>query len=1094
MAGASVVAGGERASTVRPLKTIPLTSLHPIERESDVDKVKDDESDAKEHGADEKGEVDEWKEHVEDLSRRVAQYFEDEHEKCAVSPPSVKAPQQPTREAWEQHQITHTFYQSWCPHCVAARLVRRNHPRKGRAAHIVPDIDGNAKGPIKTTIDYMYVHDRKSQSGETSWNPPYLIAVEHKHGRCWAYRVSNKGAYGAAHWLPKRMVQDWENSGFKDVRVQLKSDQEPSIVELESALQPTWPGVLIQVNSPVGESESNGRVENTIRRIQGKVRVLRHQMETNMKVKIPNESPIISWKVRWAAELLSQHSPGEDGRTPFERIRGERCVAPVILFGEQVQYLPMKTVHKSKGEAAKKSGVWFGNNERTEESIVGIPQGGVKCGTYSRMDSDNRWNPDVILSMRGTPSEPAPGRMDSRIPVSIDEHGIELGHDDAKAPDRDDVHDEVPGFVRKIGQDRLHVSRKAISRYGPTDGCAACTAISLRGHLPGKLGHNHSDDCRKRIIEEMEKDQQHRELAHKHGQGNGAQDLEVMSENQTQELLGHLRKAIEWVDNKFRKVDNSITNQLNKTMMGMLIDEIQVVEVYSPSRVAKMASDMGLRAGWSLDLTTQDTDGRYRDFNDPEMRNRAARKVLQDRPVFLIGSPMCTVYSTMNYINHARMPKEVVQQRFERARTHIEICVKLYNLQWTAGGYLIHEHPESASSWQERCIQRMLSKEGVMKVTADQCRYGLTSRDTNRVGPARKSTSFMTNSPCKLARLKKRCPNRNGVKVHDHVVLQAGRTRAAQIYPPGLCRAICSGLKEQISVDRQGQFLLMEMDNAPENAKSLMNMAEKIEKKCETVEEHDEGVMEEAWDDVSGRALDPEQVKKARKEEIEYVHKMGLYVKVPINECHNKTGKPQIIVRWIDINKGDTEHPNYRSRLVAREINIHKRDDLFAATPPLEALKTILSMTATANKGEIVMVDDISRAYFHARAERDVYVQFPEEDKGKGDERLRGKLQHSMHGTRDVAKNWFHECSQQLLKIGFQHGSSISVCVPPQGSRDSHFCTRRRLREYGVANGIDLATRAIGTQVSSEDADARARERAHEGNKSLEQDQFMERP
>ena len=144
--------------------------------------------------------------------------------------------------------------------------MRRNHPRKGRAAHIVRDIDGNAKGPIEIFIDHMYLNDRKSQSGETSWNTPYLIAVEHKHGRCWAYQVSSKGAHGAAHWLPKRMVQDWENSGFKDVRIQLKSDQEPSIVELQSALQSTWPGVLIPVNSPVGESESNGRVENTIRR------------------------------------------------------------------------------------------------------------------------------------------------------------------------------------------------------------------------------------------------------------------------------------------------------------------------------------------------------------------------------------------------------------------------------------------------------------------------------------------------------------------------------------------------------------------------------------------------------------------------------------------------------------------------------------------------------------------------------------------------------------------------------------------------------------------------------------------------------------
>ena len=97
---------------------------------------------------------------------------------------------------------------------------------------------------------------------------------------------------------------------------------------------------------------------------------------------------------------------------------------------------------------------------------------------------------------------------------------------------------------------------------------------------------------------------------------------------------------------------------------------------------------------------------------------------------------------------------------------------------------------------------------------------------------------------------------------------------------------------------------------------------------------------------------------------------MNLYTKVPIQQCYERTGKAPISTRWIDINKGDQENPNYRSRLVAREINTYKRDDLFAATPPLEALKLIMSMTATANHGEIIMVNDISRAFFHAKAKR----------------------------------------------------------------------------------------------------------------------------
>ena len=51
------------------------------------------------------------------------------------------------------------------------------------------------------------------------------------------------------------------------------------------------------------------------------------------------------------------------------------------------------------------------------------------------------------------------------------------------------------------------------------------------------------------------------------------------------------------------------------------------------------------------------------------------------------------------------------------------------------------------------------------------------------------------------------------------------------------------------------------------------------------------------------------------------------------------SGKQPIGVRWIDINKGDEVNPEYRSRLVAQEIKRDHSLELFAATPPLEALK-----------------------------------------------------------------------------------------------------------------------------------------------------------
>ena len=87
-----------------------------------------------------------------------------------------------------------------------------------------------------------------------------------------------------------------------------------------------------------------------------------------------------------------------------------------------------------------------------------------------------------------------------------------------------------------------------------------------------------------------------------------------------------------------------------------------------------------------------------------------------------------------------------------------------------------------------------------------------------------------------------------------------------------------------------------------------MKEADELKEKYQTVEEEDD-YDEEAWDDVSGAPLEPQEVRKAIREEIEYVHTMRLYEKVPISEAYQQTGKAPISVRWIDINKGDKELP-----------------------------------------------------------------------------------------------------------------------------------------------------------------------------------------
>ena len=95
-----------------------------------------------------------------------------------------------------------------------------------------------------------------------------------------------------------------------------------------------------------------------------------------------------------------------------------------------------------------------------------------------------------------------------------------------------------------------------------------------------------------------------------------------------------------------------------------------VAEIYSPPRVtaaAKLLPELRLIPGFALDLTTEDSDGRKWDFDEKEMRDRAKQRLADEQPMLLVGSPMCTAFSTWQRINDKlRDPVTVAAERREQ--------------------------------------------------------------------------------------------------------------------------------------------------------------------------------------------------------------------------------------------------------------------------------------------------------------------------------------------------------------------------------------------------------------------------------------------
>lgn len=105
---------------------------------------------------------------------------------------------------------------------------------------------------------------------------------------------------------------------------------------------------------------------------------------------------------------------------------------------------------------------------------------------------------------------------------------------------------------------------------------------------------------------------------------------------------------------------------LNNIQVGFanaVHEDIDIAEVYSAPRAAKACEKFGLKVGWSLDICTKDEDGRPWDFTQVEMRNRAARKLIENKPLLLIGSPPCTEWSIPMNLNWDKMDPDIVAER-----------------------------------------------------------------------------------------------------------------------------------------------------------------------------------------------------------------------------------------------------------------------------------------------------------------------------------------------------------------------------------------------------------------------------------------------
>ena len=406
--------------------------------------------------------------------------------------------------------------------------------------------------------------------------------------------------------------------------------------------------------------------------------------------------------------------------------------------------------------------------------------------------------------------------------------------------------------------------------------------------------------------------------------------------------------------------------------------------VLNAVNLAPASKNMNTRSQEVLDLTRRRADGDHWDFALGAHRSDAIEEMRRLQPLLVIGTSR---HGTKMAADEAYSfnAGDALKRRGVKEKLHMDFITAMYSDQDEKELYFVHEQMHSDRSEVKQGFRKIQDLNGIT-VTVEAKKY---------IDLKKKIVKIVTNSESISSRIS---GSRSRIKGCEQK-----RTGRAE-----MCKDVRTGLRRQIKIDDA-----MEVDAC----------------------EDEEG---EFYDAITMQKLDSNLVRIARAEEIEYFTKMRVYTKVSKKFAFEKTGKAPLKVRWVDHNKGTAEKPNIRSRLVAKEIKVSDKPELFAATPPLEALKLILSLAACASSGQrCVMHNDVSRAYFHAPAIRDVFVDIVAEDLEAGDEEKCGWLNVSMYGTRDAARNWEARYREVLITLGFQQGAS-NPCVFTHRQKDIH--------------------------------------------------------
>ena len=394
----------------------------------------------------------------------------------AVRPVVRDISREPTQKEVEEHYMHHADFRQWCPHCVKGKAVSFGSRKR---------TDGEEEAVPMISVDYMFMADRQVKEEERGM--PILVLKDRRSKLTWARVVPAKGVNAYAIKQTAKMIT---LLGY--TKIIFKSDGEPAIKALKEAIKNELAIEVIMEESPVGDHAANGDVESAVRQVQGQIRTMKDALESRCGQRLPRDSHALPWLVAHAAATIARFRKDAHGITAYRRWKGKEFRRPVAEFGENIWYLKSDSVGKDKYVNRWHEGVWLGVSDETGESIIGTSEGAVKAKDFRRKPVvKERWDKEKLLTIRGVPWKTSVHAEGDELNIQIN-----IPKDDEPLSELVKTRDMSDPIVK-----RFRISPGDVKKHGYTVGCAGCRCLS-RGQPP----QNHSELCRKRLAEILQKD------------------------------------------------------------------------------------------------------------------------------------------------------------------------------------------------------------------------------------------------------------------------------------------------------------------------------------------------------------------------------------------------------------------------------------------------------------------------------------------------------------------------------------------------------------------------------------------------------------